>query len=125
MANRRLIAIVGSLLQMTSQKVSGSSRRISCKTAEGQMVEVPESHINDGYCDCWETGQDETTTDACAGVDYWGWALSNTSTEDADEMERYVCMCGMAGEAVERYIIEEEEDIYQRTSDSLSHTKKI
>lgn len=44
----------------------------TCRNAEGKMEQVPESRINDGYCDCWETGEDEPTTDACSGIDYWG-----------------------------------------------------
>lgn len=37
------------------------------------MEELPASRINDGYCDCWETGEDERNTDACAGIEYWGY----------------------------------------------------
>jgi hypothetical protein len=33
---------------------------------------LPESWVNDGYCDCLDTGADEDKTDACSGVSSWG-----------------------------------------------------
>lgn len=35
------------------------------------MVRLLPSQINDGYCDCPTTGQDEPKTQACSGQDAW------------------------------------------------------
>jgi hypothetical protein len=33
---------------------------------------IQESQIDDGYCDCPTTGEDEPNTEACAGREHWG-----------------------------------------------------
>lgn len=57
-------------------------QQVHCVTVWGSTARtkdvVPAEKINDGYCDCIETGQDEPNTAACAGLSHWaGLPLSH------------------------------------------------
>jgi len=48
---------------------NGSSS--SSSTSQIQMMPIPESWMNDGYCDCPYDGNDEPNTNACSGSQSW------------------------------------------------------
>jgi len=45
---------------------------------------VPPHQIDDGYCDCPTTGEDEPNTNACAGIEYWPGLIWTSSKDDDD-----------------------------------------
>ena len=51
------------------------------------VCNVDPSKINDGYCDCPETGEDEPDTDACSGSTQW----PGVQTPDASAAPLFVC----------------------------------
>ena len=47
---------------------------------------LPLSQIDDGYCDCPTTGEDEPNTDACSGHENWpGRTVVVASVSDAED----------------------------------------
>jgi len=56
---------------------ASAASAVTCRTTWGSgaaydtLIELPPERVNDGYCDCLDTGADETETDACAGVTHW------------------------------------------------------
>lgn len=52
---------------------------------------IPQGWINDGYCDCPTTGEDEPLTSACSGIDYWsgrtGSNIPMAAAAEEDEEE--------------------------------------
>lgn len=50
-----------------------STTALECVTewGGGATTTIPESKMNDNYCDCIHTGEDETKTNACAGIVNW------------------------------------------------------
>lgn len=60
--------------------VSVSSAELSCATGlvDGNkaMTVIPDSWINDGYCDCPFDGKDEPNTEACSGSTSWPGLIS-------------------------------------------------
>ena len=47
---------------------------LECEIGWGSGThKIPESKVNDGYCDCPVDGADEPNTDACAGAAAGGW----------------------------------------------------
>jgi hypothetical protein len=56
------------------------------------MVRLLPSQINDGYCDCPTTGQDEPKTQACSGQDAWpGQPYEPDSTKSHRDPLVFVC----------------------------------
>lgn len=52
----------------------GSALALECATGYGENVRViPDSWINDGFCDCPLDALDEPNTDACSGAPIGGW----------------------------------------------------
>lgn len=52
-----------------------AAHSLKCATGYGQNVRViPDSWINDGFCDCPLDALDEPNTDACSGAPVGGWA---------------------------------------------------
>jgi len=50
-------------------------RALECSSGFSDNVRViPDSYINDGFCDCPLDGLDEPATDACSGSAVGGWA---------------------------------------------------
>lgn len=51
---------------------------ISCPQGFGsnKMMVIEASRINDGFCDCPTTGEDEPDTQACSGREEWAGAGS-------------------------------------------------
>jgi len=52
--------------------------------AGGLPIVVPRERINDGYCDCPTTGEDEPLTSACSGIEYWAGRTPATEQDDDD-----------------------------------------
>ncbi|CAJ1965675.1 unnamed protein product [Cylindrotheca closterium] len=49
-----------------------SASELKCATGlDGKEAVIPESWINDGYCDCPFDGKDEPNTEACSGSTSW------------------------------------------------------
>lgn len=73
-----------------------ASEPIQCATgwkSHDVKVIIPESWINDGYCDCPFDGLDEPDTDACSGSKDWPGVAphaSSSSDTDADDDNEYV-----------------------------------
>jgi hypothetical protein len=53
---------------------------------------IPAHQINDNYCDCPMTGEDETLTGACSGFE--NWSGLGAIKHEAAEKERYVIVDG-------------------------------
>ena len=53
--------------------VRSSDGSVTCPAGFGsdEMVVIEASRINDGYCDCPTTGEDEPNTQACSGRESW------------------------------------------------------
>lgn len=55
--------------------IASTAYSLECASGYGQKVRViPDSWINDGFCDCPLDALDEPGTDACAGAPVGGWA---------------------------------------------------
>ena len=52
----------------------GGASSLQCATGYGQNVRViPDTWINDGFCDCPLDALDEPNTEACSGAPVGGW----------------------------------------------------
>lgn len=72
--------------------LSFASAAVSCQTGWGQstnVVQIPQARVNDGYCDCPTTGEDEKETGACAGFENWA-GVANSEKERSVEQRRQI-----------------------------------
>ena len=62
-----------------------SQAQVECPSGwTSKPVVISADRINDGYCDCPLTGEDEPNTSACSGSDSWTGVVS-PQTDDTDK----------------------------------------
>ena len=64
---------------------------LQCEDATGSMVLLDASQINDDYCDCTLTGEDETTTSACSSLSTF--KCSDETVITGTRVQDGVCDC--------------------------------
>ena len=57
------------------------SEALECASGYGRARKIPDSYVNDGFCDCPLNGADEPETEACSGAPVGGWAGVNGKQE--------------------------------------------
>jgi hypothetical protein len=81
------VLLLLSVLESKSVPVTTSTQsEIRCVTAWGNgdgdhMVLLPSDKINDGYCDCLDSGADEPQTSACSGMFQWAGLFAATTND--------------------------------------------
>jgi hypothetical protein len=84
----RFLASTITLICLTSF-IHASASTLKCINGfTNQETVIPDSRINDGYCDCID-GSDEWLTDACAGSQ--SWAGSGEPQNEIEDHNRYNC----------------------------------
>jgi len=64
----------------------GFGRTTASSAEEEARTTIPDEWIDDGYCDCPTTGEDEPNTSACAGIEFWsGRTRTTAATADAGD----------------------------------------
>jgi hypothetical protein len=84
-----LLWILPILLLLLLESVHGNTNtqsEIRCVTAWGngdgdRMVPLPSDKVNDGYCDCLDSGTDEPQTSACSGMFQWAGLFAATTND--------------------------------------------
>jgi len=86
------------LLLLLSLSLLSSCISLECVTylsAENKETKktIPKEYINDNYCDCPYTGEDEPNTSACSGSIQWSIKSSSDSDSDSEENKEIYYQC--------------------------------